>query len=306
MLDAAGRYPEAYGAYAACNEILRELHRRFGEGTTMLSYIESIIAAMGRIDPAQWRKSPGTPNPGGASAHVFLIGFPRSGTTLLEVALDGHPRVASLEEHELLKAGVLAYMREPVDFTRLVHADENELDPLRERYWAEVREAGLDVTGKVFVDKHPLHSLKLPLIARLFPDAKILFAHRDPRDVVLSCFRRRFSMNPAMYQLLRLESAAALLRCDDETGRTLAAPACSGLARGALRGSGGEFRERAAQGVRGDRRGLEGKPGGFCRACTGARARHAQHRATGAWTGSVGRRPLAALPRFDGTGPAHA
>ncbi len=53
------------------------------------------------------------------------------------------------------------------------------------RYWHEVREAGLDITGKVFVDKHPLHSLKLPLIARLFPRAKILFAHRDPRDVVL-------------------------------------------------------------------------------------------------------------------------
>ena len=61
----------------------------------------------------------------------------------------------------------------------------------------------------MFVDKHPMHSLKLPLIARLFPNAKILFAYRDPRDVVLSCFRRRFNMNPAMYQLLTLEGAAA-------------------------------------------------------------------------------------------------
>jgi hypothetical protein len=65
------------------------------------------------------------------------------------------------------------------------------------------------VQGKVFIDKHPLHTLKLPLIARLFPDAKILFACRDPRDVVLSCFRRRFKMNPAMYQLLTLPGAAA-------------------------------------------------------------------------------------------------
>ncbi len=72
-----------------------------------------------------------------------------------------------------------------------------------------MRDTGIDLAGKVFVDKHPLHSLKLPLIARLFPQAKILFAHRDPRDVVLSCFRRRFAMNPAMYQLLQLDSAAA-------------------------------------------------------------------------------------------------
>jgi hypothetical protein len=61
----------------------------------------------------------------------------------------------------------------------------------------------------MFVDKHPLNTLKLPLIARLFPGAKVLFASRDPRDVVLSCFRRRFKMNPAMYELLTLPGAAA-------------------------------------------------------------------------------------------------
>jgi hypothetical protein len=71
-----------------------------------------------------------------------------------------------------------------------------------------VRRAGVDVAGKVFLDKHPLNTLKLPLIARLFPQAKILFVRRDPRDVVLSCFRRRFRMNPAMYQMLTLAGAA--------------------------------------------------------------------------------------------------
>ena len=55
----------------------------------------------------------------------------------------------------------------------------------------------------------PLASVALPLVAKLFPDARILFARRDPRDVMLSCFRRRFGMNPSMYQLLTLEGAAA-------------------------------------------------------------------------------------------------
>jgi hypothetical protein len=50
--------------------------------------------------------------------------------------------------------------------------------------------------------------MKLPLIARLFPDAKIIFALRDPRDVVLSCYRQRFQMNASMYELLTLEGAA--------------------------------------------------------------------------------------------------
>jgi tetratricopeptide (TPR) repeat protein len=211
VLDAAGRHDEAFGAYSTCNGILRQLYqRRFGTGTGMVTYVEAVIAALGRTNPADWAVPPaGNASAGGAAGHVFLIGFPRSGTTLLEVALDGHPRIASLEEHELLKAGVLTYMREPVDFAPLLRAGEAELDALRERYWREVREAGLDVSGKVFLDKHPLHSLKLPLIARLFPRARILFAQRDPRDVILSCFRRRFSMNPAMYQLLTIEGAAA-------------------------------------------------------------------------------------------------
>jgi hypothetical protein len=82
------------------------------------------------------------------------------------------------------------------------------LEPLRAAYWRLVAGAGVDVAGKVFVDKHPLNTLKLPLIARLFPHAKILFACRDPRDVVLSCFRHRFQMSAPIYQLLSLEGAA--------------------------------------------------------------------------------------------------
>jgi hypothetical protein len=53
-----------------------------------------------------------------------------------------------------------------------------------------------------------LGSVVIPLIARLFPAARILFAERDPRDVVLSCFRRGFKVNPSMYQFVSLEGAA--------------------------------------------------------------------------------------------------
>jgi hypothetical protein len=67
---------------------------------------------------------------------------------------------------------------------------------------------GVDLAGKVFVDKYPLNTLKLPLIARLFPDAKIIFAVRDPRDVVLSCFRRQFRMSAPMYEMLTLKDTA--------------------------------------------------------------------------------------------------
>jgi tetratricopeptide (TPR) repeat protein len=205
VFDAAGRYEEAFEAYGACNGALRQIHQRFA-GANVAGYARALTAAMQKVNAQGWRDSQAASS---AAGHVFLLGFPRTGTTLVEVVLDGNPQVASLEEHELLADGVLAFMREPVNFDALAGADAAMLGALREAYWRGVRSAGVEVAGKVFVDKHPLNTLKLPLITRLFPDAKILFAVRDPRDVVLSCFRRRFQMNPSMYEFLTVPGAAA-------------------------------------------------------------------------------------------------
>jgi len=211
VLHAAGRHDAAFGAYSTCNEALRQIHRSFASGTGVLAYTRALSAAMAKTSAHDWRAHPAPPAaPDDPVEHAFLLGFPRSGTTLLEVVLDGHPRVASIEEHEFLTDGVLRFMREPLNLEGLAQADESSLNASRKAYWEGVRRAGVDPAGKVFVDKHPLNTLKLPLIAKLFPRAKILFAHRDPRDVVLSCFRRRFKMNAAMYELLTLAGAAAL------------------------------------------------------------------------------------------------
>ena len=56
---------------------------------------------------------------------------------------------------------------------------------------------GIDASGKLFIDKDPLKGLMLPLIARLFPAARIIVMRRDPRDVVWSCFRANFAPTPA-------------------------------------------------------------------------------------------------------------
>jgi hypothetical protein len=117
--------------------------------------------------------------------------------------------VVTLEEQEALAEGVRRFLREPSDLTALARASEADLDAVRAAYWKDVRAAGCEPAGKVFIDRYPLNTLKLPLIARLFPDAKILFAVRDPRDVVWSCYRRRFQMSSPMYQFLTLDGAAA-------------------------------------------------------------------------------------------------
>jgi tetratricopeptide (TPR) repeat protein len=218
VLDAGGRYDEAFEAYSACNQAFRQIHQRFA-GSNVLGYTRALTAAMQKIHANQWTRIPDAQP--AAVGHVFLLGFPRTGTTLVEVVLDGNPRVVSLEEHELLADGVRAFMREPVNFAALAGADAAAVNALRESYWRRARAAGAEVAGKVFVDKHPLNSLKLPLIAKLFPDAKILFAARDPRDVILSCFRRRFQMNPSMYELLTVPGAAAFYAATMEFAYTV-------------------------------------------------------------------------------------
>jgi len=207
-LDAQDRVAEAFSAYAACNMGLwRTYAKAFGGKPGALDFAQEMIGRLDEIELDAWR-APGEAPPGEIKGHVFLLGFPRSGTTLLEQVLASHPDVEALEERETLSDALRAFLASPDDLIRLAAADEAELSPLRAAYWARVRAEGAAPDGKLFVDKHPLNTFKLPLIARLFPQAKILFARRDPRDVVLSCYRRRFAMSASAYQLLTLPGAA--------------------------------------------------------------------------------------------------
>jgi tetratricopeptide (TPR) repeat protein len=209
VLDAKSIPEQAFAAYTSCNEQLQRLFAaRFAASPSAFDYVRALIHYFERVPPQDGDAAMLPEESAAAAGHVFLLGFPRSGTTLLEVVLEGHPDVVSLEENELLIDAVREFMRGPAGLDRLMRADFNSLEPLRAAYWRQVADAGMEVAGKVFVDKHPLNTLKLPLIARLFPQAKILFACRDPRDVVLSCFRHRFHMSAPIYELLSLQGAA--------------------------------------------------------------------------------------------------
>ena len=147
---------------------------------------------------------------GGTRRHAFLVGFPRSGTTLLENILASHPDICALDERDTLGEAAREFLVDDAGLARLAAASPDELERHRKLYWDRVREFGAEVTGKVYIDKYPLSSIKLPLVARLFPEARILFAVRDPRDVLLSCFRRSFSLNSSMFELLDLQRGARL------------------------------------------------------------------------------------------------
>lgn len=206
VLDGAGRCEEAFAAYTACAEALRQLNA--GRFPGALEYVRSLAAWWDRAAQSHKPRRRPPVARAGAARHVFVLGFLRSGTTLLSAVLEGHPGVATLEEQECLLDAVQEFLRRPEDLERLAYASAATLEQFRAAYWQRVAAAGVDVAGKVFVDSCALNSLKLPLIARLFPGAKILFSCRDPRDLVLSCFTHRFGMSAPAYELLTLEGAA--------------------------------------------------------------------------------------------------
>lgn len=211
--DARGHTAEAFAAYEASNAGLKALHAPGFEapGKEMaLQHVRRLIRWFESADPDQWRDAP-PPRPRAADpkAHVFLVGFPRSGTTLLENVLAAHPDVVGLEEKDCLAPAEQTYLGSDEGLERLARISPGEAMRQRDSYWSMVRSFGVEPRGRVFIDKMPLSSVLLPVVAKLFPNARVLFARRDPRDVVLSCFRRRFAMNPSMYQLLTLDGAAA-------------------------------------------------------------------------------------------------
>ncbi|MBV9063350.1 MAG: sulfotransferase, partial [Alphaproteobacteria bacterium] len=207
-LDGQQRYAEAFAVYKAENQELRQRHaHRFTEqrGSDALrhiiTYFESVRGAWGSYDD-------GGAVPGGPKEHVFLLGFMRSGTTLLEQVLGSNPEVLALEEKGTLNEIARPYMTSNEGLDELSRLDGAALDRDRKRYWDFVLKHEPNLKGKVFVDKQPLNTIKLPVIAKLFPRAKILFALRDPRDVVFSCFRRHFRVNVTMFEFLELQDAA--------------------------------------------------------------------------------------------------
>jgi tetratricopeptide (TPR) repeat protein len=206
-LDRLGRTSDAFAAAMQGKAIQHRLFapRAAGrEGET--ARLRRLIGWFKDLDPWLPTDAPPTDE---CVGHVFLVGFPRSGTTLLEQALAAHPQVTALEEAPTLAEARREFMATPEGLERLARLAGSEADRWRADYWRVVREHGADPAGRVFLDKAPAGTSDLPLIARLFPRAKILFAVRDPRDVVLSCAMNAFQMNALTYAFTSLADTAA-------------------------------------------------------------------------------------------------
>ena len=136
---------------------------------------------------------------------VFLVGFPRSGTTLLDTILRTHSKITVLEEKPyLLEARHDFFLKHNNDLNALLDISEFEIVKIRDNYFNKFRKQISDQEN-IIIDKLPLSIIEIGFIKSIFPNSKFILALRHPCDVVLSCYFSFFSINEAMINFLNWE-----------------------------------------------------------------------------------------------------
>jgi hypothetical protein len=212
MLDQQDRFREAMGAMLECKAIMRQFEGPvLREAEFVLDHLLRLAEELTAGHFQRWAEA--TKDLQQRKAAV-LTSFPRSGTTLLEQVLDSHSGVISSDEREAFARDIFPAMwLSPTSPAPTVRALDNvpleKIWRLRQRYF-EYMEAALNepIGTRVHVDKNPPMTLVLPGFLRLLPEAKVIAALRDPRDVVVSCFMQFLPLNPNSVCYLTLERTA--------------------------------------------------------------------------------------------------
>lgn len=209
-LDRLGFYDEAmeaithYNTLAAATPEALEMAK---EGEKFQAGIEASTRWYRNKTSFEWREASSRkriPSP------VLLVGFPRSGTTLLEQILSAHSMLQAVDERPTLEGIEDRFFGSETQLLQLQKLTSRDAEACRQAYWANVARYVSGVPGgrRLVVDKFPLNIVHLDIYARLFPGVRIVVALRDPRDSVLSNYFQTFSLNPAMVANLELSSSA--------------------------------------------------------------------------------------------------
>jgi tetratricopeptide (TPR) repeat protein len=187
FLDHAERYDESFDRFAAANALQRQLLAEAGEPFDPDAFAGDVDRVIARCTPALFSAAAGWGNR--SELPVFILGMPRSGTSLIEQILASHSQVfGGGERRDIFRVAeaVLAQNRD----RPLAEWDMDLARKLADQHIANLQVlAGGALRA---TDKMPDNVLHLGSIAVLFPAARIIFCRRDRRDTSLSCFFQRF------------------------------------------------------------------------------------------------------------------
>jgi len=204
ILDRADRIEQAYQAFQASKDVafdgdcdLRTAKQVPYE--IMSTLMASDFTSLPKFSFAQDCKT-------GLKQMVFFMGFPRSGTTLVQHILDSHPETVTLDEKQVIRAPISVVDKMKGRFPAAIFdLTYEQAKDLRAIYLREIGNFVKTGPETVFIEKLPLNITSLPLIRTIFPEAKILFGLRHPFASCLSCLMQMFSMNRAMANLISID-----------------------------------------------------------------------------------------------------
>jgi tetratricopeptide (TPR) repeat protein len=179
-LDDADRFDEAFAAYEQANQMYRTSRAARGERFDAEALRRQIDEAIDAFTPAFLASVAGWGTP--SELPVFVLGMPRSGTSLVEQIASSHSRVFGAGELRDI-GGLAAELETAPGQATVRRLADAHLDRLRT----------LGRGADRVIDKLPDNVFMLGVIATFFPAARIIFCRRDPRDICLSCYFQKFS-----------------------------------------------------------------------------------------------------------------
>jgi tetratricopeptide (TPR) repeat protein len=207
-LDALRRYDEAFAAMVEAHES-QIAHLELTAPLAVARGAPTWEIAKWSCDPADIQQWDHADPPSRQDSPIFVVAFPRSGTTLLEQTLDAHPSLRSMDEQPFVQYALDDMVATGVYYPeQLAKLTPEQLRTIRARYFDRASAKVQLQPGQRLVDKNPLNLLRLPAIQRLFPNAPIILAVRHPCDVILSCFMQHFRAPHFVMLCANLQSLA--------------------------------------------------------------------------------------------------
>lgn len=182
LLDRAGEYDAAFARFAEANAIHARARHAAGERfhraelAAQIDLIDRTLAREYVADTAGWGNPTELP--------VFVVGLPRSGTTLIEQICASHSQVAGLGELRSIQRAARNLAAHNEGRARLGDWDRDFARGEADRHVAALADRAPGVLRAV--DKNPYNLMRLGLIGALFPRARVIRCHRDLRDVGVS------------------------------------------------------------------------------------------------------------------------